>query len=137
MYDVWRYLQTSAGKWEGIIDSLGSVPIFLWLLDVGEIGLQINMIHRLLEKRKSSPENAVELYYAAVIGIAICSQWMQLQICLGKSMTEDCVCLQLTFRGLNSAFVKDSSQTFWVPLTSSTCLNAQSICGSVLVFADI
>lgn len=44
------------------------------MLDGGEIGLQINMIHCLLEKLKSSAGNAMELYYGAVIGIVIGSQ---------------------------------------------------------------
>lgn len=36
---AWNFLQTSAGKWEGIIESLGPVNFFLWMQDGENLSL--------------------------------------------------------------------------------------------------
>lgn len=81
MYDSWSFLQASAGKREGVIEPLGWVHFFLWMLGGVEIGLQINMIHGLVEKLQSSPWkwNSKPVHYTVVTDIAICFQWRQLK----------------------------------------------------------
>ena len=89
----------------------------------GVIGLQINMIHGFMEKLQTSSWtlNSTSVHYAVVIDIAICSQWMQLQIHLGRSVIRDFVGFLLPFRYLNG-FANETWLPFhypWVPITST------------------